>query len=107
VTCTAASVSPKTRNARNTVTTGSTVARIAAVEGPTRRSPAKKKPMAATVETTPIAPSHTQPCAVTSPGRNCPSSAEPVVSVTAAPVHTSADSTYGRMRRAAPSLNKM
>ena len=49
--CTAPSVSPKTRNASSTVTSGSTVARIDAVVGPTRRRPAKKRLIAATVET--------------------------------------------------------
>jgi hypothetical protein len=89
------------------VTTGSTVERSEAVVGPTRLSPAKNRPIAATVETPAIEAIQTQPAAVTSPGRSSPSSAEPPVSVTAAPVHTSAASTRGRRRAARPSLIKM
>lgn len=50
--CVALSASPKTRKASPTVTSGSTVERIEAAVGPTRRSPAKKSPTAPTVETT-------------------------------------------------------
>ena len=47
--------SPNTATASATVTTGSTVERIAAVVGPTRRSPAKNSEIAPTVEMTAMA----------------------------------------------------
>ena len=50
--CSGPSSSPKTRNASSSVTGGSTVARIDAVVGPTRRRPAKKRLTAAKVQTT-------------------------------------------------------
>jgi hypothetical protein len=90
-----------------TVTSGSTVARIDAAVGPTFRSPAKKRLTAATVETTEMHASQPQPASVTWPGCSWPSSAEPVVSVTAAPVHTRAERTSGRMRPTTPSLTRM
>src|SRR3954454_806481 len=105
--CSTASVSPKTRNARNTVTTGSTVARIDALLGPTRRRPAKKKPIAANVETNAMQTSHSQPSAVTLAVSSWPSTDDPIVSVTAAPLHTRADSKYGLIRIAALSLTRM
>ena len=66
------SVSPKTTNASATVVSGSSVERIDAVDGPTRRSPAKKSVIGVTVETIAIAASHSQP----SPAK--PVSSEPV-----------------------------
>jgi len=89
------------------VTSGSTVARIEAVVGPTRGRPAKKRLMEATVETTARQASQPQPAAVSSPGRNWPSSVAPASSGTAAPVQTSAESTRGRMRAAMPSLKRI
>jgi hypothetical protein len=83
------------------------VARIEAVVGPTRRRPAKKRLIEATVETTARQASQPQPATVSSPGRNSPSSAEPAVKGAAAPVHTSAESTRGRMRPTMPSLTRM
>ena len=83
------------------------MARIDAVVGPTRARPAKKSPIAPTVEIAASAASQPQPAAVSSPGRRSPSAAEPTVSATAAPVHTSAARTCGRTRRAMPSLTRM
>ena len=89
------------------MTSGSTVARIAAVVGPTRRSPAKKSEIAPTVEITARQAIQPQPAPVSSPGRSSPSSSEPTVSDTAAPVQTSAESTSGGTRPAIPSLTRM
>ena len=89
------------------MTSGSTVERIAALVGPTRSSPAKKRLIAATVETTARQPSHAQPAPVRSPGRNSPSSVVPISSEAAAPVHTSVASARGRTRPAIPSLMRM
>jgi hypothetical protein len=83
------------------------VARIEAVVGPTRRRPAKKRLIAATVETMARQASQPQPATETSSRRNSPSSAEPAVSDAAAPVQTSADSTRGRRRAAGRSLTRM
>src|SRR4051794_8917208 len=93
--------------ASTTVTTGSTVERIDAAVGPTRRRPAKNRLIAATVETAPRHTSHPQPAAVSAPGRSSPSSAPPAVRLTVAPVQTIADSTVGRTRPATPSLTRM
>jgi hypothetical protein len=101
------STSPKTRKASRTVTTGSTVERMEARVGPTRRRPMKNRLIAATVETTARQANHPQPPAVTSPGRSSPSSVAPAVRLTAAPLQTSADSTLGAIRRAMPSLTRM
>src|SRR4051794_19228173 len=102
-----ARVSPKARNASTTVTTGSTVARIEAAVGPARRRPAKKRPIAATVDTAAIEASQPQPARVTSPGRSSPSRADAVVRLIAAPVQTSAESRTGRIRPATPWLTSM
>ena len=53
--------SPKATKASATVTTGSSVDRIDAAVGPTRRSPAKNSPIAPTVETTARPPSQAKP----------------------------------------------
>ena len=94
------SVSPNTRNASSTVTRGSTVARIDAASGPTRRRPAKKRPIAATVETS---ARHGEPAPArrpsARPGATRRAAPSPAVSDTAAPVHTSADSTRGAHAR--------
>ena len=55
------SVSPKTTNESATVVSGSSVERIEAVDGPTRRSPAKKSVIGVTVETIAITASHSHP----------------------------------------------
>ena len=69
--------SPKTRNARITVTTGSAVERIAALEGPTRFRPAKNRLTATTVDTTARLSSQPHPAAVTAPGSRSPIRAVP------------------------------
>ena len=66
-----------TTNASSTVTSGSAVERIDAVVGPTRRSPAKNSPIAATVETTAIAASQPSPGAVTASGCRSPTTQRP------------------------------
>ena len=104
MTCAAASTSPNTSIASRTVTTGSTVERIDVVVGPTRRSPAKNRLIAMTVETTARQASQPQPAIASSPGRSSPRASEPAVRLTAAPLHTSADSTRGASRPAIPSL---
>ena len=59
----APSVSPKITNASTTVASGSTVDRIDALVGPTRRRPAKKSPIAPTVDTAARQPIQPQPAA--------------------------------------------
>ena len=88
------------------MTSGSTVESSEAVAGPTRRSPANRRFMAATVETSARPASQPQPAAVSSPGRQSPAAIEPAVRLTAAPLHTSAASTPGRIRPATPSLTR-
>ena len=105
--CTALSISPKTRNASSTVTSGSSVARIEAVVASTRSRPAKNRLTAATVQTTAMHASHHQPTAETAARRRFPISAEPAVSVVAAPVQTSAVSMRGATRRETPSPTRM
>ena len=75
---------------------GSADDRIAAVVGPTRRSPAKNRLMAPTVETTARPASQPNPAALTLPGRRSPPATPASVSVAAAPVQTSA------LRRSGP-----
>ena len=65
--------------------------RIAAVEGPTRRSPAKKSVIGVTVETIAIAASHTQP-SLAKPVSSEPVAAPATPKVIAAPVVIRADS---------------
>ena len=82
---------------------GSSVERIEAVDGPTRRSPAKNSVIGVTVETIAIAASHSQP----SPAK--PVSSEPVAApatpnVIAAPVVISADS--GSASRSPPTRSE-
>ena len=95
--------SPKATKASATVTTGSSVDRIDAAVGPTRRSPAKNRPMAPTVETTASPPSQTKPEALTLAGSRSPPARPAAVSVAAAPVHTSVLSASGATRAAIPS----
>ena len=73
---------------------GSSVERIAAIDGPTRRSPAKNSAIGVTVETSAIAASHTQP-SLAKPASSEPVAAPATPNVTAAPVVTSADSGSG------------
>ena len=78
-----------------------------ALVGPTRRSPANRRPIAATVETRARQASQPQPAIVSSPGRSSPSAAEPAVRLTAAPLQTTAASTCGRMLPANAWLTRM
>ena len=73
---------------------GSRVDRIAAIDGPTRRMPAKKSRTGVTVETSAIAASQPQP-APAKPVSNEPVATPAAPNVTAAPVVTSADSGSG------------
>ena len=103
----APSVSPKTRNASSTVMSGSTVARIDAVVGPTRAQTGEEQPIAPTVETprgTRASPSRRRSAR---PGAGRRARRAPTVSATAAPVHTSAARICGRTRAAMPSLTRM
>ena len=99
--------SPSTTDASSTVVSGSAVETIDAVVDPTRRSPAKNSPMAATVETTAIAASQPSPGAVTASGCRSPTTSPATVSDTAAPVQTNALSTIGPARREIPSELRM
>src|SRR4029078_9262727 len=93
-TCTAPSDSPNAVAARATVTTGSSVERIDAADGPTRARPAKKQSIAATVLTIAIATTHAQPSA---PNVSCgpPCMTDASAKVHVAPTHTKADSAIG------------
>ena len=75
--------------------------------GPTRRRPAKNSEIAPTVEITARHAIQPHPAPVNSPGRSSPSSNEPTVNDTAAPVQTSAESTSGGTRDAIPSETRM
>ena len=85
----AVSDSPNTAAASATVTTGSSVDRMAAAVGPTRRRPAKNSAIAPTVDTTASATSHSQPEAGHRGGVQAAGDQPGAVSVIAAPVHTS------------------
>jgi hypothetical protein len=89
------------------VTTGSTVERIEAAEGPTRRRPAKNSEIAPTVETAARHTSHAHPAAVTRAGARSPPASPANVRVIAAPVHTSVLSVSGPRRAAMPSELRM
>src|SRR4051794_14147077 len=64
--------SPNTAHASATATTGSSVERIDAAAGPTRRSPAKNRQIPATVETRARPPSDARPAGLTAPGGPAP-----------------------------------
>lgn len=89
--CSGASDSPNAAAASPTVTTGSSVERIDAADGPTRARPAKKVRIAPTVLTSAIAPSQPQPAAANARS-GPPRTALTTANVPAAPVHTSAES---------------
>jgi hypothetical protein len=98
---------PKATKASTTVTTGSSVERIEAVDGPTRERPAKKRPTAPTVDTTAIAAIQPSPSLLSAP-RSSPPPARPAnVSIAAAPVHTKVLSASAPTRAATPSETKM
>ena len=98
---------PKATKASATVTTGSSVERIAAADGPTRARPAKNRPTAPTVDTTAIAASHPNPAALTAPRSSPPPMSPTSVSITAAPVHTKVLNASAPTRAATPSETKM
>ena len=76
------------------MTTGSSVERIDADDGPTRARPAKNARIAATVDTSAIAPSQPQPSAP-KPSSGPPVTSAATANVPVAPVHTSAASATG------------
>src|SRR5882762_6454979 len=92
--CAGASDSPNAAAARTTVTTGSSVDKIDAADGPTRAMPAKKQRIAPTVLTAAIAPTASQPSAPKS-NSGPPRTIEASAKVTVAPTHTSPDSATG------------
>jgi len=94
INCTTPSDSPNAAAASATVTTGSSVERIDAADGPTRASPAKKHRIAPTVLTAAIAPSHAQPSAP-KPSSGPPRTTDATANVHIAPTHTSAASATG------------
>jgi len=69
---------------------GSSVERIAAVDGPTRRRPAKNRAIGVTVETMAMAASHSQP-SLAKPVSKEPLAAQVMPNVIAAPVVIRAD----------------
>jgi hypothetical protein len=83
------------------VTTGSKVDRIAAVDGPVRRRPAKNASIASTVETIAMHPTQTHPAAA-NPRSTPPDTPARTASVPAAPVMTSAASVTGGTRWTTP-----
>ena len=105
--CAGPSDSPNTTNASPTVTTGSSVERIDVAVGPTRRSPAKNRAIAPTVDTTARPLSQTRPAALTLPGSRSPPAKPASVRVIAAPVHTSVLRVRGPSRAATPSELRM
>src|SRR5262245_22088149 len=105
--CPGPSDSPKTTKASATVTTGSSVDRIDAADGPTRRRPAKKSAIAPTVDTAARQVSQPRPASPTAPGWRSPAASDAIVNVAAAPVQTRAPSGTGPRREATPSELKM
>jgi hypothetical protein len=89
--CTAPSDSPNTAAASPIVTTGSSVERIAAADGPTRASPAKNMTIGPTVLIRAIAPIQPQPSAAKA-SSGPPRTADASANVHAAPAQTSAAS---------------
>src|SRR4051794_12000640 len=103
---TAPSASPKVTNTSATVTGGSSVLRIAALDGPTRLIPLKNKTTARTVDTSEASPSQSQP-SVAKPKSSEPVPAATSPSVTIAPVDTSAASGSGSRLLVTPSETRM
>ena len=88
------------------MTTGSSVERIAAAEGPTRSRPAKNAITAPTVDTSAIAASQPQPSAA-NPSSGPPVGSETSAKVTVAPVQTSAESASGGVPASTRSPTRM
>ena len=88
------------------MTGGSKVDRIAASDGPTRRSPAKNAETATTVLTSAISTSHSH-ASPDSARSSVPVAAPVSVNVTVPPVSTSADSANGSTSSTIPSDTRM
>lgn len=88
------------------VTTGSKVDRMAAVDGPVRRSPAKKVSIAVIVETTTMHASQNHPRGA-NPRSTPPVTRARTARVNAAPAITSADSSTGGSRCTTVSATRM
>ena len=88
------------------MTTGSAVETIAAVEGPTSRSPAKKAATPTTVDPSASTSSQSQPEGSMSSASD-PLAAPATMQVVAAPVIASADTAIGSLSATRPSATRM
>jgi hypothetical protein len=105
--CTGPRLSPKIAIARPTVTTGSTVDTIEAVEGPTRSSPRRKVTTGRTVEITTTATMAAQPSVPTAPRCGPPVATVNTATETAAAVRMIAVRTNGSAPPTARSATRM